>query len=328
MLTLSAGSVNELFTAACTAVRTDGIQVAPRGLATREIMGAHLCLTDPTRHFLDLPPARILNPAFAVAESLWIMSGSDDPWIFTFNRALEQYADDGILRGAYGPRMRRWFGTSPGEVALAGRAAVDQLDEVRRLLLKEPSSRRAVIQLFNPNSDFRSNRDVPCTLGYRFYVRENLLHMHTTMRSQDLWLGFGYDVFAATFLQQMLANWLGVDLGEYHHHVDSLHLYERDLEAAATVPPTTGPGASHPVPALSWSRFDATLTDVIAGRPVAEPGWSQFATIMTSYRDWKAGRRLSARVGLDENCGHSGEALVRWYDHLETQAVAAVGDSR
>jgi len=27
---------------------------------------------------------------------------------------------------------------------------------------------------------------VLCTLGYRFFLREDRLHMHTTMRSQDL----------------------------------------------------------------------------------------------------------------------------------------------
>ncbi len=50
--------------------------------------------------------------------------------------------------------------------------------------------------------------------------------MHTTMRSQDLWLGFPYDIFTATLIQELLAGWLEVGVGEYHHHVDSLHLYE------------------------------------------------------------------------------------------------------
>jgi thymidylate synthase len=185
MITLTAGSANELYVAACQAVRRDATMVSPRGMATIEVLGAHLCLTNPRRRLIDLPPARVINPAFAVAETVWILSGSDDPWIFQYNRALTRYTDDGRLQGAYGPRMRRW------------RGQVDQLDQVRRTLTRDPDSRQAVIQLFDPERDTCGHRDVPCTLNYRFFLRGGRLQMHTTMRSQDLWLGFPYDLFTA-----------------------------------------------------------------------------------------------------------------------------------
>ena len=108
--------------------------------------------------------------------------------------------------------------------------------------MTDPDSRRAVVQLFDPGRDFRGHRDVPCTLGYRFYVRNGRLHMHTSMRSQDLWLGFGYDIFTATLLQEFLADWLGVEVGDYHHHIDSLHLYETDLRVASDLPANAGAG--------------------------------------------------------------------------------------
>lgn len=95
-------------------------------MPTTEVLGAHLCLTNPRSRLVDLPPARVINPAFAVAETLWILSGSDDPWIFQYNRALTRYTDDGGLQGVYGPRMRRW------------RGRIDQLDQVRRLLDRDP----------------------------------------------------------------------------------------------------------------------------------------------------------------------------------------------
>ena len=87
-------------------------------MATQEVLGAHLYLPDPRRRFVDLPPARDLNPAFAVAETLWILSGSDDRGSSSYNRALTRYTDDGRLQGAYGPRMRSGAG-------------IDQLDRVR-----------------------------------------------------------------------------------------------------------------------------------------------------------------------------------------------------
>jgi hypothetical protein len=36
--------------------------------------------------------------------------------------------------------------------------------------------------------------------------------MHTTIRSQHLWLGLPYDIFATTLLQELLAGWLGVEM--------------------------------------------------------------------------------------------------------------------
>lgn len=306
MITLTGSSANELFANACQVVRRDGVAVSPRGLPTTEVLGAHLCLIDPRRRLVDLPPARVINPAFAVAEALWILSGSDDPWIFQYNQALTRYTDHGRLQGAYGPRMRRW------------RGRVDQLDGVRQLLTRDPDSRQGVIQLFDPDRDTRGHRDVPCTLGYRFFVRTGFLHMHTTMRSQDLWLGFPYDVFAATLLQELLAGWLGVEVGEYHHFVDSLHLYDQHMRNAANLP--ADPAASPPMPAIGveWDRLSGLLSDVIAGCVPSHVGdvWATFAAVMASYLAWTAGDRERARVSVAATPGELARALERWYDRL------------
>jgi len=310
MLIVTAGSINELFGAACAGVVAEGSRVAPRGMTTVEVLGAHLCLTDPRRRLVDLPPVRVPNPAFAVAEALWILSGSDEPWIFQYNERLLQYADNGRLQGAYGPRLRRWRGT------------VDQLAAVRGLLIEDPDSRRATVQLFDPAHDFSGYKDVPCTLGYRFYLREGRLHMHTTMRSQDLWLGFCYDAFTATLLQELLAGWLGVQIGEYHHHVDSLHLYGRNVEAAMRLSADVPASEAMPPVAVSWDDVDALLSRVIGGESVPSRGWEEMSAVMRSYRTWKAGDRVKARrVAGDAAPGLLTAALCRWYDRLASHAA-------
>lgn len=313
MIMLRGGSANELYVAACRAVRRAGVRVSPRGMATTEVLGACLCLTDPRRRLVDLPPARVINPAFAVAEALWILSGSDDPWIFQYNRALTRYTDDGRLQGAYGPRMRRWHGR------------VDQLDQVRRLLAHDPDSRQGVIALFDPERDTRGHRDVPCTLSYRFFLRGGGLHMHTTMRSQDMWLGFPYDLFTATLLQELLAGWLGVKLGEYHHHVDSLHLYTTHEQDAARLPAEPDPSPPMPPLGVEWDRLSGLLSAVLAGcaPPEAGPVWTTFAAMLASYRDWAAGEREQARASAAATPGELGRALERWYDHLTAAAQGA-----
>jgi thymidylate synthase len=313
VITLTAGSANELYTAACRAVGRDGVVVSPRAMTTTEVLGVHLCLTDPRRRLVDLPPARVINPAFAIAEALWILSGSDEAWIFDYNRALTRYTDDGRLQGAYGPRMRRWGGR------------IDQLDQVRRLLSRDPDSRQGVIQLFDPERDTRGHRDVPCTLGYRFFLRSGRLHMHTTMRSQDLWLGFPYDLFAATLLQELLAGWLGVELGEYHHHVDSLHLYAAHTQAAASLPADAKPSVAMPPIGVEWDGLSGLLSDVIAGSAPLHAGaaWTMFAAVMASYRLWATGDREQARASAAATPGVLGRALERWYDHLAATTRAS-----
>jgi thymidylate synthase len=156
--TVVGDDIAELFTKAV-ALALSGERVCPRRMPTREVTNVHLVLKRPRSRLLFAPPVRVLNTAFAVAETVWILSGSDDPWIFDFNGRLRQYADDGVLLGAYGPRLRRW------------RGHVDQLAQAIATLRADPDSRRAVVQLYDPGRDAAGHRDVPCTLGFRFQLR-------------------------------------------------------------------------------------------------------------------------------------------------------------
>jgi thymidylate synthase len=274
-------------------------------MPTLEVLGAVLALTDPTRRLVDVPPVRVLNPAFAAAETVWILSGSDEDWIFQYNEKLAQYVDDGKLMGAYGPRLRRWHGV------------LDQLDRVRTVLSRDPASRQAVIQLFDPVADSHDYKDVPCTLGYRFFLRDGALHMHTTMRSQDLWVGFCYDVFTATMLQELLAGWLGASLGTYRHFTDSLHLYSAHLPAAKRLPAAATPGSALLPVAAPWPDFDKLLGTVIVGGSTGIEAWDEIAAVLTSYRAWKTGDRAAAHDQLGMSAGPLAGALTRWYARLE-----------
>lgn len=302
MTNLTADTVAQLFTGAVTLAKS-GEKISPRGMATREVLDLTMRLTQPRARLLYAPPARIVNPAFAVAETVWHLSGSDAPWIFDYNGRLQQYADDGILRGAYGPRMRNWGGE------------VDQLHRVVEILKDDPDSRRATIQLYDPARDTAGHKDVPCTLGFRFHLRAGRLHMSTTMRGQDVWIGMPYDLFFFTTLHELVIGWLDVDLGEYHHHVDSLHIYERDIEKADAL---TDVAASPVMPELStrWEGFEKLLDQVEAGGETGHPAWDAMAETMRSYRLWKGGEREQAWRIADAIKGPLGEALTGWYGEL------------
>ncbi|MGW1928525.1 thymidylate synthase [Streptomyces sp. NPDC001919] len=302
MTSLTADSIAELFVGAV-ALAKSGESVSPRGMATREVLDVHMRLTRPRARLLYAPPSRIVNPAFAVAETVWILSGSDEPWIFDYNSKLRQYADDGVLRGAYGPRMRKWAG------------AVDQLARVVEILKQDPDSRRALIQLYDPARDAAGHKDVPCTLGFRFYLRDGRLHMSTTMRGQDVWIGMPYDLFFYTVLHELVAGWIGAELGDFHHHVGSLHIYEDHLVQAEEL---TSIVVSVDMPDLAtpWEEFDALLHQVKTGDVTGHAGWDTMSETLRSYQLWKGDQREQATALAGKIDGPLGQAMTAWYDEL------------
>lgn len=169
------------------------------------------------------------KPFSALAEFLWYLSGSGDlEFIRPYIPDYVKEATDGRIPGAYGPRI------------FSMRSGIDQLDHVTKLLDWKPTSKRAVIQLFNAEDialDYAAvrgegfvYREVPCTVSLQFHLREGLLHLSVNMRSNDAYKGLPHDVFCFTMIQEMMARRLGAEPGEYLHYAGSMHIYEPDLD--------------------------------------------------------------------------------------------------
>lgn len=77
------------------------------------------------------------------------------------------------------------------------------------------------------------SRDVPCNICALLKVREGKLEWTQIMRSNDLFRGFPHNVIQFSSLQEIMAGWLGLEVGSYHHYSDSLHLYENDGTVAS-----------------------------------------------------------------------------------------------
>ena len=69
-----------------------------------------------------------------------------------------------------------------------------------------------------------ANPDVACTLALHFMLRGGALHMAAYMRANDAVIGLLCDVFSFTFIQEHAARLLGVPVGTYTHHADSMHV--------------------------------------------------------------------------------------------------------
>lgn len=154
------------------------------------------------------------KPFSALGEFCWYMTGSDQlADIKPFIRIYEDDAEDGVLAGAYGPRIVQALDpASPTSII--------------SMLRSKPETRQAVIPIARA-SDFVSGQiDVPCTVYLQFFLRDGLLELATSMRSNDLVLGLTHDVFAFTMIQEFVATELGVGLGRYVHSIGSAHIYD------------------------------------------------------------------------------------------------------
>lgn len=158
---------------------------------------------------------RNLSKQYACAELLWYLSGTNDITMLKYYAPqYENFADNGQAYGAYGPRF------------------MPQLPKLIDLLKHDPKTRQAVVGLWEPRDLGVIAKDIPCTVGWQFMIRDNKLHMIVFMRSNDIWLGMPYDIFVNTCIQRLIADELGIETGSYTHHTGSLHLYERNIRAA------------------------------------------------------------------------------------------------
>lgn len=181
-----------------------------------EILNAQIVLLDPTRGIVD-SKIRKMPIRYAVGELAWYLSGSNKAAdIGQYSKFWNDISDDGeTLNSAYGYRIYEKFG-------------FDQWEHAKYLLKADPFSRQAVIHIKDASNV--PTKDTPCTLSLQFQIRGGHLHLTTNMRSNDIWLGFPFDVFAFTFLQIKMAMELGVKVGTYTHNAASLHLYRKDAE--------------------------------------------------------------------------------------------------
>lgn len=188
------------------------------GEVVGEVINAITVIEDPTRCIMN-NAIRKMPIRYAVGELLWYLSGNNNlSEIQKYTNAWDRMSDDGVtVNSNYGYCIQKKYG-------------FDQWDYIKKMLTQNPESRQAVIHI--KTADSASSKDVNCTVCCQFIIRENKLYMTTYMRSNDIWMGFPYDVFQFTAMQILLSMQLGVELGTYTHIAGSLHMYKRDFDTA------------------------------------------------------------------------------------------------
>lgn len=118
----------------------------------------------------------------------------------------------------YGKRMRQDLG-------------VDQIEEIKKLLLNRPDSKKMIAITIDPKRDWAevNKGDTPCLVMVLGSVQDNKFFFTCHFRSQDMVHGWPRNTFALRKLQKDIADSAGVAMGPLTMITHSAHMYADDF---------------------------------------------------------------------------------------------------
>ena len=161
-------------------------------------------------------PERDANPFFHLMEALWMLAGDGEvPFLVKYNPRMEEFSDDKfVLNGAYGYRWRYHFES-------------DQLETIIGMLRSDPTTRRAVLGMWDPMEDLGStSKDIPCNTHCYFRVTSGRLDMTVCCRSNDaIWGAYGANIVHFSILHEFIAAACGIAQGRLTQVSNNFHIY-------------------------------------------------------------------------------------------------------
>jgi hypothetical protein len=206
-------NVNEAYVHGMTLLHNSGVREPSRNgdvlVCPFPVMTVYL---QPTERIL-FHTGRDANPWFHLMEAMWMLLGRDDvKFVSYYNKRMLEYSDDGVhLNGAYGHRWRHMLG-------------IDQLETAVQLLRAEPTTRRAVIEMWGVYDLW--SKDVPCNTHIYLRIFNGRLDLTVLCRSNDIiWGAYGANAVHFSVLQEYLAAQLGVPVGRMYQFSNNYHAY-------------------------------------------------------------------------------------------------------
>lgn len=164
-----------------------------------------------------------------IHELIWFISGDTNTKYLKDNniRIWDEWADkDGNLGPVYGFQWRnvpKLHYTDAFGLDVIG--YVDQIIEIERQLKTDPTSRRIILNAWNP-SMLHQMALPPCHCFVQFFVTtEGYLNCMLYQRSADMFLGVPFNVTSYSILTHMLARVTGLKAGTLFHNMGDAHIY-------------------------------------------------------------------------------------------------------
>ena len=134
----------------------------------------------------------------------------------------------GELGNVYGKQWRRWTDSEGNEI--------DQLKDVIEEIKVNPDSRRLIVNSWNPEDVKDAGKPgsksalPPCHMMFQFYVAQGKLSCQLYMRSNDLGLGFSFNVASYALLVFLMAHECGLEVGDLIMTIGDAHIYSNHIE--------------------------------------------------------------------------------------------------
>tara|TARA_B100001093_G_C26855881_1_gene1027382 strand:+ start:2879 stop:4339 length:1461 start_codon:yes stop_codon:yes gene_type:complete len=158
---------------------------------------------------------------------IWDLNSTKE---FLQNRGLEY--QEGDLGPIYGFQWRHSGAKYKDCYSDYSGLGIDQLKNVIHLIQNEPSSRRIIMNSWNP-SDIDKMALPPCHVMCQFNVniQENTLNCQMYQRSGDMFLGIPFNIASYSFLLHIISKITGYKPGKFIHIIGDAHIYESHLDA-------------------------------------------------------------------------------------------------
>ncbi len=161
-----------------------------------------------------------------IHELLWFLRG--DTNIKSLNAVgvtiWDEWADkNGDLGPIYGKQWRSWPDNQGG--------VIDQMSGLIDMLLHNLDSRRLIVSAWNV-AEISNMALPPCHCLFQFYVADGRLSCQLYQRSADVFLGLPFNIASYALLTHMIAQVVGLKLGDFVHTLGDAHLYLNHLEQA------------------------------------------------------------------------------------------------
>lgn len=201
----------------------NGAQKTDRtGTGTRSVFGRQLRF-DLAEGFPLITTKRVHFKSIAY-ELLWFLRGeSNVEWLRDKGVTIwDEWADaDGDLGPVYGVQWRSWPTPDGGHI--------DQISEVIEAITTTPDSRRLIVSAWNV-ADIPDMALAPCHALFQFYVADGKLSCQLYQRSADLFLGVPFNIASYALLTQLVAEQVGLELGEFVWTGGDCHIYDNHVE--------------------------------------------------------------------------------------------------
>jgi thymidylate synthase len=196
------------------------------GKTTKDLWNYSIKLENPTDSVVKSEINKF-KVAGAVSRFIWMMGANNriKDIEFYWGKGVGNFSDDEIIMPGsnYGARM------------ITPRPGMNQIESVIERLKTNPTTRRGAISIYHPEDAVRNSKDIPCAFGIFYTIRDGKLNTTIIMRSNNASFLFPYNIFEFSLLSEVVANEVGVEMGELHFQAVSMHLYENDFEKASKI---------------------------------------------------------------------------------------------